>query len=838
MLFLRVSIALVLAGYPHAVEAARLAMNASTVSTTRPASNTKTAGGGGTSSIAKLAGGPTGADTITPEQAIEALLTLEQEALSTRKFPNEGVQLVFDLFRNHEEERQNGMIDPFLELIGILTALQRSNPGSATLKCGEAKALVWLLTKWRLDTMLKLLANQAPAVQKRVMNPVVECKFYSEVTCNHLHELAVKCPTEYPGQLLWGERRDIFDAYVRLEISNSARRSAAAAAAAAAGIATEDDQEEAPPAPSGSGSGESGSEGEVTPSGKPTGDKPARPRGVRHRLAGPLLPATRGNGWLILGQGNEGEPLPKSDEKARTSSCSRFRSLLESGGAAVVRVGVSDDFQRTTPQRALWYTLLPKQRVTLRKGFDAWNTPLEAAITEDREGAYAAYDRAAEARMDDMVERMGEALGRLNEDLPEDFGAVWVLTMVEQERQAKTSYRTEPKFGIASFRYIGENEDAKGAGGVWVDSATQRLSALLPDMVKTCWDDTYTTVPLKSTQTPATNPHQLMREVYARTFSYASQHLSRLERNRMEMDKQDLTKFVADCKKSLERGAIYGTCNIAKANDILTQYDRGSEAMTATMAFTLSQFLQANGGVISREQAREKQRRKREAILAAEEARKNFEEKQAGPDAIPEAGKFGLSDGSFAPVLSLFFEDSLSKGKWICFQLKTEQNADFQVFEGSGKGGPASEFWAWQAALQTGDGRPLSTANVHTIEAHTLRTSMASFSESRRERYDEAMEKLRQVDQPQTLCAHRFQVPVKSHDEAAKSRPDLFDVPTTWAGNVPVKEAMRMVASPKALAMKAWLLNQKVILSDFLCDMSADNEISYERAVAKAKKSR
>merc|ERR1711920_421350 len=183
-----------------------------------------------------------------------------------------------------------------------------------------------------------------------------------------------------------------------------------------------------------------------------------------------------------------------------------------------------------------------------------------------------------------------------------------------------------------------------------------------------------------------------------------------------------------------------------------------------------------------------------------------FEERQNSEQKIPDEGGFTLADGEFDEVLPVFLDDALSKSRWVCFRIDDNEveTAKYRVL-GLAQTPLPKRFLDWQLGL--GNGKPLSLATVSRISAATLKTAMEDFSAEQELAFETATTKLAEVAEPQTLCVHRFQAPVKTGDEAARQEPELFDLPVTWSGTSP---DARITVAPKVLAMKQWLLSNHV----------------------------
>merc|ERR1712137_1403839 len=101
-------------------------------------------------------------------------------------------------------------------------------------------------------------------------------------------------------------------------------------------------------------------------------------------------------------------------------------------------------------------------------------------------------------------------------------------------------------------------------------------------------------------------------------------------------------------------------------------------------------------------------------------------------------------------------------------------------------------------------------------------------------RYEEAISNLcKGAADAQTLCVYRFQAPVLTMEHVCRAKPELFDLPITWTGSAP---DARVTVTQKVMIQKGWLLQQRILLSDFIRDASPDDfGTTYETALRKAR---
>eukprot|EP00928_Gymnodinium_smaydae_P044212 TRINITY_DN29509_c0_g1_i1.p1 TRINITY_DN29509_c0_g1~~TRINITY_DN29509_c0_g1_i1.p1 ORF type:complete len:545 (+),score=83.91 TRINITY_DN29509_c0_g1_i1:53-1687(+) len=80
-------------------------------------------------------------------------------------------------------------VEPFLTYILQFTALERSNYDAASLSCADGKAYMLLVTKWRLNALIR----EAESVE--ALQPFIQCSesYEEDATCVAIESLASKC---------------------------------------------------------------------------------------------------------------------------------------------------------------------------------------------------------------------------------------------------------------------------------------------------------------------------------------------------------------------------------------------------------------------------------------------------------------------------------------------------------------------------------------------------------------------------------------------------------------------------------------------------------------------
>lgn len=536
------------------------------------------------------------------------------------------------------------------------------------------------------------------------------------------------------------------------------------------------------------------------------------------------------NGWKILGVADSREHLADDEDSAHTDACTTLKAVLEDGGAAIVRVGVENaDETSLNPRKALFQTLVPFTSPNM--SFRDWNEPLEDAIYGRVQGASEAYDVAARERMEAQVDRMALVLNRLRTQVPPDFGYVWVLMILEHERES-SSFVAPVKLSVASFRYIGDNKRASGAGGMAVNMATNSLSRFLPRYVDKCFDGRLRTLPYTKTVRGTEIPRELLASLYVREFASSSQALARQRLERAENALSGIATFVHDCKASLTAGKLFGTCNVDRANQFVTDYFRAPTpgGLSGNAAHTLIQFLKANGGVIYLKEQRKELNQERGAANEKRLAQEALALRQAGPDRIPDAGTFSLSSSNSSKTMSLFFAAALSTGNWVCLRSEDAlEDCHYQIL-GSSDIALESEFHTWQNSIFEDGRTPLTLGTIGLVPHDQLKRAITQFLSSRKVQFDTARAAVQSLDQAQTLCVHRFQAPFRQDEDAARAKPDLFDFQTSWKGT---GREVKIVFTPTVLAVKKWFKEWEVTTTDVLFSSSPISFKTYEEAVQK-----
>lgn len=550
-----------------------------------------------------------------------------------------------------------------------------------------------------------------------------------------------------------------------------------------------------------------------------------------------FMAATIHNGWQVFCSGGEDDFEDEEMQAAAMMGYASLKHLLAHGGSAVVRIGVRETTLKVTGQaKAMFQALVPGSHMSVKEDYHRWNKPLRTAVLEQASGAKEAYEAGVEERMNHQVGKMTTILAALREDLPPGFGAVWVMTMLEAETKVEDCQKP-PHFSLASFRYLGEDEFAMGAGGRMAQVATMGLKKHLEKRV--------TKLNLESVDYgPHSEPHPTLSALYARAFGFASRVLGKEKLQVGDDHRVELANFVLECKKITQTpGAEAPPEHLERSQQLIEDYDAGnSKELDGDKVWTLVKFVDKfAGGARSRLEAKKRKNDLEDTRKAEEGARWGYLDRQAGPDAIQSSGEFSLEQDQFDMMLPVYFDEMLTRGRWLCFRLESDDDshAKYRVVpygadDGTPDGGInlEGEFKSWQASQPTADTKPLCLANLDSMPTHKLRTARLSFNTSRKERFAEAVDALQSIDKAQTLCVHRFQGPIENNEEACLQKPVLYDLPTTWASSRPEP---KVTLSLKALKMKSWLYQQKVLHSSFLIDSDPTALPDYQEAVKKAR---
>lgn len=548
-----------------------------------------------------------------------------------------------------------------------------------------------------------------------------------------------------------------------------------------------------------------------------------------------FLAATVQNGWQVICSG-EADDFDDADMKALARrGYANLKSLLGHGGTAVVRVGVRDtNLKLTGNTKAMFQTLVPGSHMSMKDDWVQWNKPIRAKVLAEEIGAEEEYKKAVEERMDLQLSKMQTILAACREDIPSNFGAIWVMTMMEAESKPEDCQKP-PVFGLASFRYLGEDEFAMGAGGRGANVATMALKQHLEKRV--------TKLNLESVDYgPTSEPHPTLSALYVRAFGFASKVLGKEKLAKADGRRESLSKFVMECKHLLNHSDAPSKEIVDRCMELIAAYDAGDSELDGNKVWILVKFAEKYaGGAKSRNEAKQRKKDLEDAHHAADQARWAYNERQEGPDAIPNHGDFSLDHDRLDPMLPVFFDDMLMRGRWLLFRMESDDDSKAKyrvapcgIDDGTFLGGSSlgDEFEAWQAAQPTADGKPLRLANLDSMPTHKLRTARTVYNQSRIKRFNEAVEALAKLEQAQTLAVIRFQGPLENNEEACLPRPVLYDLPTTWASKNPEP---RVTVSLKALKIKCWLQVHKVLHSNFLKDADPTNLPTYEEAVKKSR---
>lgn len=572
----------------------------------------------------------------------------------------------------------------------------------------------------------------------------------------------------------------------------------------------------------------------------------------------PLEVACEANGWQIVGSAEAGYEEPVSKNAA---PCQNLKNLLEKGGVAVLRPGVTDNEKRFRHQKAMFKELIAPGSSTLQAAYATWYEPWKEVIKTEGNGAEDKFNEGAEQRQEAQLARYKNVLATLNSAVPKTFGAVWVMMALEEERDWK-SHVKKATIRIAAFKYVAD-ADAAGAGGIQVKSAANGLGSHINDITQNCmgrrWfvqacssdvgpPESFSGAELRGMPEDMTkevwHARQTFKAIYAKTFGFANKYLGKEARQKSWDSNRELYAFVEECKGLTDKaeadpqiGKNFPMDMVDRANQLIEEYEEAnhggkSAAINTQQRSVLKRFLDKGpeGGARYVLGKKAEDQTRRSNLRANKAAEKAFKARQQGADRIPDEGDFTLADGAFDVTLPIFFEDALARGRWVCFRMPMKMETTHYLVHGAEQEETFDDkFHNWQNGLPKGTRGVLSSA-----DRKAWTDAMKTFSGDHVTDFETAKGALATIAESQTLCAHRFQPPMTKIDEAQRrgAEAKVFDLSVTWSGAEPDPQ---MTVAPKMLAMKGWLLAHHVIHTDVVRDATPANfGITYADAKRKA----
>lgn len=546
------------------------------------------------------------------------------------------------------------------------------------------------------------------------------------------------------------------------------------------------------------------------------------------------------HGWQII-CGATDDPLPDNLSRGLKGAQASLAHHLGHGGAAVVRVCVhGDDHKLDKIPLAAFQQLTKADEVSMYDRCAEWLAPLKEAVMKEEEGAEEAFESAARQRQLDGQLRINQAFESLKRDVPADFGSVLVVMQFEMEYKGDPGI--PPKFGIVGFRYTGEDMFANGRGGRFANIYTRRVGKKLGGFLEKVNFDPFD-YDFEQDHVEAFN------KLYARAFGFPSHWLSEKRVGEAEGWIHELQVFVDDCQASFDASELMRTADVARANKLVEEYEHGSN-MKADFAHSLKKFLDVFDGGGTVEKKKQENLRKWKAHQDLQNAQANFlPTRQLGKNPIPNAGQFSLLDEEFDDLLPTFFEDQLSRGRWLCFRMEdphliqceysvvTIAESDNGTYEGGSFLG--EEFKAWNSSFDrhTQDNKPLKFINAPSVPEATFDEMKDMYNLTTTTKFEKAIGKLQEVGEAQSLCVYRFRAQLEDIQDACLNGPPLCDLPTTWESAQPES---RITVAMKSKRMLGWLASKNVLKSEFLINESPEKYgtpfgITYKEAVKKAR---